>query len=387
MVGNIRERLRPHFDLRANLARMLVPPSTQLRSLDGIRALSILWMVSYHVLWLSQYYLDETDLASLRRSSALVPLWNGHLGVDVFFVMSGFLIARILMREFDERSSVSFRRFYFRRALRLLPAYYLALFLTYFVRPNGVETVWANLLYVNNFIPFEEAYMQWTWSLAIEEQFYIVFPAFLLLLYRMRQNAIRVLLVLLAASLAVRGWVIVDDFSIDALYTKPHTRYGPILCGVIAAYVARYTRFVERIGGHPRLFLTLSLLALGLVALAGGTSSTLLIHHPRLQILWYASFRLCIALGIAWIILSESGASRLDRMIHRFLQWHGWYPVAQLSYAAFLLHPLLIRIVYAHWSPSTVIGVLAVVPLFWALSLLVSTPLYLLVERPIMNLR
>ena len=82
MAGNIRERLRPHFDLRANLARMLVPPSTQLRSLDGIRALSILWMVSYHVLWLSQYYLDETDLASLRRSSALVPLWNGHLGVD-----------------------------------------------------------------------------------------------------------------------------------------------------------------------------------------------------------------------------------------------------------------------------------------------------------------
>ena len=171
MAGNIRERLQPHFDLRANLARMLVPPSTQLRSLDGIRALSILWMVSYHVLWLSQYYLDEADLASLRRSSALVPLWNGHLGVDVFFVMSGFLIARILMREFDERSSVSFRRFYFRRALRLLPAYYLALFLTYFVRPNGVETVWANLLYVNNFIPFEEAYMQWTWSLAIEEQF------------------------------------------------------------------------------------------------------------------------------------------------------------------------------------------------------------------------
>ncbi len=108
---------------------------------------------------------------------------------------------------------------------------------------------------------------------------------------------------------------------------------------------------------------------------AGGTPSTLLIAHPRLQTLWYASFRLCIALGIAWIILSESGASRLDRMIHRFLQWHGWYPVAQLSYAAFLLHPLLIRIVYDYWSPSTVTGVLAAVPLFWMLSLLASTPL------------
>ena len=371
---------------------MLNPPSTRLRSLDGIRALSILWMIGFHVVWLAQWYLEQDDRTLLLDSSLLVPLWNGHLGVDVFFVMSGFLIARILMHEFDSQGSVSFGRFYLRRALRLLPAYYLVLFLTYFVRPNGFESVWANLLYVNNFVPFKQAYMQWTWSLAIEEQFYIVFPAFLLLLYRMRHYAIPAFLLLLVASLIVRGWVIVENFDvenfdIDALYTKPHTRFGPILCGVMAAYVARYTRFVERVGRHPRLFVAFSLLALGMVALASFTTATLLSAHPRLLVLWYASFRLCIALGVAWIILSDSGASLLDRTIHRCLQWRGWYPVAQLSYSAFLLHPLLIRIVYDTWSPSTVTGVLAAVPLFWVLSLLASMPLYLLVERPVMNLR
>jgi peptidoglycan/LPS O-acetylase OafA/YrhL len=101
--------------------------------------------------------------------------------VDVFFVISGFIISHILMREHKATGRLDLKHFYLRRAIRLFPAYYVALGLYGVLDPLPLKNVWANLLYVNNFLPIEQQFMGWAWSLAIEEQFYIVFPIALLL--------------------------------------------------------------------------------------------------------------------------------------------------------------------------------------------------------------
>jgi peptidoglycan/LPS O-acetylase OafA/YrhL len=148
---------------------------TRMPALDGIRAIAVLAVLLYHA-----------ELAAFQ---------GGFLGVDVFFALSGFLITRLLVEEFNTTGSISLKEFYVRRARRLLPAMLtvvvLAVMVTaFFVQdaaPRTREDAIAALAYFSNwwFIVSEQSYFQtWgrppllqhLWSLAIEEQFYVVWP-------------------------------------------------------------------------------------------------------------------------------------------------------------------------------------------------------------------
>ena len=117
----------------------------------------------------------------------------GGTGVLLFFVLSGFLITWLLLEEASKTGSVSLRNFYARRALRILPAFYVyaAVMLAYLwlrQRPVNYAQLTAALLYVNNY--WQGIYgdpntgFSHTWSLAVEEQFYFLWPALFLLLWR-----------------------------------------------------------------------------------------------------------------------------------------------------------------------------------------------------------
>ncbi|MCZ7527259.1 MAG: acyltransferase [Acidimicrobiia bacterium] len=143
-------------------------------ALDGVRGLSVLAVMGYH--------------------ASLSFLKGGFLGVDAFFVLSGFLITTLLMEEWRGRGGVSLRDFYARRALRLLPAVVLvllavAVYAAAFAERGEAAAIWpeagSTLLYVANwFRVFTDApfgfHLTHTWSLAIEEQFYVVWPLLLL---------------------------------------------------------------------------------------------------------------------------------------------------------------------------------------------------------------
>ena len=118
-------------------------------------------------------------------------LAGGALGVDLFFVLSGFLITTLLLEEWNREQTIHFRRFYWRRALRLLPALYLVtaiLVLVTRVVPGFSRflpwpSVVATLLYSYNWFEIAthaRSILGHCWSLAIEEQFYFVWPAVLL---------------------------------------------------------------------------------------------------------------------------------------------------------------------------------------------------------------
>jgi len=154
-----------------------------LPGLDGIRALAVLGVMLYHA-----------DLSWMP---------GGFLGVDVFFVLSGFLITSLLLEEFARSGRIDFKRFYIRRARRLLPALLLMLAVVgaavaFFYRDAAAAfraDAIASLFYVNNwwYIIADQSYFEFIgrppllkhlWSLAIEEQFYLIWPVLVLILLK-----------------------------------------------------------------------------------------------------------------------------------------------------------------------------------------------------------
>ncbi len=153
---------------------------------------------------------------TILNGSATGWIKNGALGVDLFFVISGFLMGSILFNEFKSSGTLEVGRFYVRRFLRLIPVYVVVMMMgLYFLygipgKPvwYNAENFWANLLYVNNFLTIPRQYMGWCWSLAIEEQFYLLLPACILLFMRLGKGRIRFLIGMMFMSIAIQYSVI-----------------------------------------------------------------------------------------------------------------------------------------------------------------------------------
>lgn len=238
-------------------------------SLDGLRALSILAVLWHH-----------TD----RGVDGSIVGARGFLGVDLFFVISGFLIVTLLLRERRRTGDLSLRGFYIRRFLRIFPPYYLMLAIcaaTALLKPgHGSAAILGDLpialLYVSNLFPMHSL-LSITWSLSTEEQFYLVVPALEKRLPRLLPWLLPVAWVL--ASLPPFG--IWPELALPTFFRQ--TTYGPILLGVMLAHLLdRRGVFlaVHRVLGHP-----LSPLATGAVLVAAlAQSAPDISGWPRLLI-------------------------------------------------------------------------------------------------------
>jgi peptidoglycan/LPS O-acetylase OafA/YrhL len=152
---------------------MLQSPSTQKRipSLDGLRGVSIWAVLFAHIA--THFHVGVFRHSFVRMLSSAA----GYFGVTVFFVISGFLITRLLLNERERTGAVSLRGFYRRRAVRVLPAFLLfAAVVICFGHPTVVQQFYA-LSFTTSFA-FEQAYrpLQQLWSLSVEEQFYLIWP-------------------------------------------------------------------------------------------------------------------------------------------------------------------------------------------------------------------
>jgi peptidoglycan/LPS O-acetylase OafA/YrhL len=221
------------------------------RSLDGLRTLAIVPVVWHH-------------------TAAHVVGWpivgRGYMGVDLFFVVSGFLIVTLLLRERQRTSQISLRNFYVRRLLRIFPLYYgflalLALFAWTFGRGGSqADMLRADIpiaaVYLSNWVVVH-GLLEMTWSLAAEEQFYLVWPV----IERFTASAA---LWVLGAALVV-SWSIPHVF-VDAPSMLKETTFAPILLGVLLAHLLhRPTTFaaVARLVGHRLAPVILAILIVG----------------------------------------------------------------------------------------------------------------------------
>ncbi|MBB2924166.1 acyltransferase [Cellulomonas cellasea] len=170
----------------------------------------------------------------------------GGLGVDVFFLISGFLITRILLKELDRTGGIDLRTFYVKRALRLYPALLLvcAVFLVaFFVLRRGIP--WEEARFTAIAVTYTSniwmtvtgefvGHLTHTWSLAMEEQFYVVWPIAFVLLMRSRLSRRSVAVVVSTVALAsLGGWAVVG--SEHAFH--PLTKAGGLLVGCVVAFL------------------------------------------------------------------------------------------------------------------------------------------------------
>jgi peptidoglycan/LPS O-acetylase OafA/YrhL len=142
--------------------------------LDSVRGLAILGVIFYH----GFFWLTDSRHFTLPEKMFVWAMWPGRMGVNLFFVLSGFLITGLLI---DSRNREDYyKRFYVRRALRILPAYYAILALLILIRLASWPFVGLSAIYLSNLTPLFGVAMAYPvlWSLAVEEHFYLLWPTF-----------------------------------------------------------------------------------------------------------------------------------------------------------------------------------------------------------------
>ena len=233
---------------------MSSPPGTTRREieLDFIRGIAILMVLIFHY---RTHNLLITSLI-LNRIEGF-----GWAGVDVFFVLSGFLVGGLLMKEWQRTGSIDAPRFLKRRAFKIWPGYYAFLLVAalFHVRPLK-SFFWQNLLNIQNYIPSSLSH---TWSLAVEEQFYLSLAALLALWTARRWLPITLLTTCIALSLAVEALRAALTLHGHQVYFYTHTRLDGLLIGVSLA--ALHTFWPERFHKlQQQRVLLLTILAIGL---------------------------------------------------------------------------------------------------------------------------
>lgn len=208
--------------------------------IDGLRTIAVLSVLIYH----AEFVLGSGKLLS-----------GGFLGVDIFFVISGFLITSLIIKEQNKTGSFSIADFYERRARRLLPALFLVIlvslpFAWLYLLPSQFidfsKSQLSSVFFASNFY-WDNSLQKYgaesamykpflhTWSLAVEEQFYIIFPLILIALYRwLKTYTLSILSIFLIASLIYAEWLTGKDAS-SSFYMLP-SRFWELLSGSLLAY-------------------------------------------------------------------------------------------------------------------------------------------------------
>lgn len=209
--------------------------------IDGLRAIAVLSVTLFHFFPISTSY-----------------GFNGYLGVDVFFVISGFLISTYIYDGLN-RESFSFKDFYLRRVRRILPAAFFVLFLTTIISipimtsydlSSYFKSLLATILFVPNIyfwrtggyfgdLDAQKPLLHY-WSLGVEEQFYLFFPLFLYLCYKFfhKKNILKLVVLITVISLALNIFAILSSASNPAFFLLP-TRIWEFGCGSLAALLSK----------------------------------------------------------------------------------------------------------------------------------------------------
>jgi peptidoglycan/LPS O-acetylase OafA/YrhL len=316
------------------------PPSSRMRyvpGLDGLRAISVTAVLLYHA--------DVTWMP------------GGFLGVDVFFAISGYLITSLLLAEFRNRGNVNIGQFYLRRARRLLPALFLvlacvSLFAVIFL-PDEVEAlrgdVMAALGYVTNWwqIAQHQSYiaaqgrpplLRHLWSLAIEEQFYLIWPLLLAGMLRIWKGR-RTPMLLGTLGIALVSFVVMlvlavpHDYRIadpSRVYYGSDARIYTLLLGAALAMVWSPWKLSPRIPREGRAVLD----AIGAIALAL-LVLTFVNAHYQSNFLFRGGFLVVALLSVTVIAVAVHPASRIGTVLlaQQPLRWIG-----ERSYGIYLWH-------------------------------------------------
>lgn len=328
-------------------------------SLDGLRAISIVLVLLGHL--------------SGTRGFVHLDLGIGdyaHLGVVVFFVISGFLITRLLLSEHAKKGHVSLKLFYARRCLRLFPASYAYLACVWGLWLAGIVTVtssdlWHAATYTVNYLPGVSWMVGHLWSLSVEEQFYLLWPLAFVLLRPHRALWAAAAVIVLGPIARSAAWLFLRGTPYYDLNMFPMVA-DSLAMGCL---LARMRPWLETQGWYLRLFRPVY--SLGLLALVLVTNR-------------YMTYTVVSVIGSSLINLSL--AVLIHRSVYASTDWVGkllnWKPVVfvgALSYSLYLWQQPFLNRQSSAWANAF--------PQNLALAAAAALASYLLLEKPLLRLR
>lgn len=334
-------------------------------SLDGFRAISIFLVIFCHVILLGPIY--------IKPSTFFLPSQVGILGVRIFFVISGFLITYLLLKERERTGKTNLKSFYIRRALRILPVFYVYLgvlaILNLLLHLNiGLHDFLIAGFFVQNFwLDTSNWFTGHSWSLGVEEQFYILWP-----------------LIFVRAGILKKWWVLISILAFGTFMRSFNYKFPQVaeyffseffmysdflFSGCFMAYLLVYsyesvTNFINKINSS---FVYLSIIAIWFL--------TNLEFHPTYDIIFIplsgTVINVCICFLILYFIVKK------DSLGYRLLNLPAIRFIGHLSYSLYIWQQLFLS--RSHWIfdfPQNI--------LFTFLAALAS---YYLVEKPFLKLK
>jgi len=330
--------------------------------LGGWRAVSVLLVILHHVFSIQFYGLVQHSYV----------LWHilglaGFLGVDTFFLISGFVICRLLISEETQYGFISVKGFYYRRIFRILPPLYVYLIsLTLLIALGFIQERWTALAIGAAFLSDVNLlpggwFLGHTWSLAVEEQFYLVFPTVWILSRRRGRASVFACIFLLCV-----GWnlmLAVSHQMNPAVDARTRVGFACICYGVLMAiHEHRLRRFAARVPGW----------------IVGGLAAVVLIHpvpHGALNESIFSTLLMLPAIGLILMYSLECGG-----LLRSFLCCGPVQAIGLTSYGIYLWQQLFTAPISLYsFAPSAA-------PFFLALLFVVVPLSYFFVEKPAMRL-
>jgi len=378
----------------ASMSRMLkTDVSKRLYGLDILRSVAILQVMLGHTM----QYIPEGAKGYI--SPFLID------GVGIFFVLSGFLIGSILIKimnteDFNTRSLL---RFWINRWMRTLPMYYVMLVVVYIVSliPSsaydssfwGLKTKLSYLFFFQNFNWDTTGFFGESWSLCVEEWFYLLIPLFMFILYRIykpnQRKAIFIPIVTVIIGVALFRlckFISLSDFAeAQGVYSQIFkyqvlSRLDCIVYGVLGAYISYY--YKEKWSGYKnKLFLSELLLLVAYVLLGRFMNTIEYVNFYNLiyNVIYFPMFSISILLMLPFLNLMKSYSG----IINKSLTY-----ISLISYSLYLLHQnvkyMIVESLGDYWGINDNMLRFASV---WVLTIVLSTLTYLAIEKPFMNMR
>jgi peptidoglycan/LPS O-acetylase OafA/YrhL len=331
------------------------------RQLDGWRGLSIILVLVGHTcsysLSLPEPFNQLGELASL--------------GVLCFFILSGFLITGLLLQEEQNDSKISFRNFYLRRVLRIIPAYYSFLAVVSALICFGLvkDTLWKTVVISVFFLrdlAGQGLTLGHTWSLSIEEQFYLFWPVILSAL----SKKYRVLVVIISCLIAPIWRLLAISLKIWTPHNpfRPDFRFDCILLGCLIALLSTtQAKRLRALSPNSTGFFGLLIILLGWTLFASSL--------PQL-IPFYLTIQLWLTAALLAHLVSHAQSPMIKAFGHPVLGWFG-----KISYSLYLWQQLFVASKTPSWGP------LRVFPIDLICSLAIATLSYYCIELPFLRLK
>ena len=428
------------FSLYSNSKKLFGTNTAEgpLACLNGLRVLSMWWVILGHnYAFITTFLSNSIDAYSLIERFTFQPIANGTYSVDSFFFLSGLLVAYLAFKELNEKGSLNWFYFIVHRYWRLTPLYAFVIFYFAYVMkytisepfnffmevPKGFgdsaaqckKYWWTNLLYINNFYPdygsLAKSCLGWGWYLANDMQFYVILgPAIVILIKLNKKAGIAVAVMLILACIGTRVGLVIyygvndilqavpnkhqdDNLAKNGvMYQRPYTRSSVYIVGMLTGYLLAQTS--NRIRIHRLMAL------LGwCIAIASGLSVIYGMYYYNHRILEQTHMTMTasafyLGLGrttwgicLAWVVLACVSGN--GTFITDILSWKIWAPLGRLTYAAYLVHPIVIY-TFALNLPDTIrYSDLLLVYLFVSnlvFSYIIAFCVSMLVEAPMIQL-